>query len=158
MQSRTPTSRPPKLDIDLNTTFRSALLQGREQVGNVIPWVSVKTSAQSLLVKVVGNQTDAAPENEETVQNSHPHVVLNLLAREGTAVAHEINEADSDTAVDVEDQVVLLGGGDSLDGNGVIQQLGAGEVLLGVLLDKLDTEVRVVTGLDSVPDTRNYCR
>lgn len=115
--------------------------------------MTVQTSAETLLVEVVGNQTDATAQDEETVEDTHLHVVLNLLAGEGTAVAHEINEADSNAAVDVQDEVVLLRGGDSLDSNGVVEKLGAGEVLLDELLDQLNTEVRVVAGLDTVTDT-----
>lgn len=115
--------------------------------------MAVKTGAQALLVKVVGNETDGATEHEQTVEDAHAHVVLALLGGEGTAVAEEVNKADSDTAVDVEDQVVLLGGGDGLNGDSVIEQLGAGEVLLDELLDELDTEIGVVAGLDLVANT-----
>lgn len=115
--------------------------------------MAVETSAQALLVEVVGNETDGAAEHEQTVEDTHAHVVLALLRGEGTAVAEKVNEADSDTAVDVEDQVVLLRGGDGLNGNSVVEQLGAGEVLLDELLDELDTEIRVVAGLDTVTNT-----
>jgi hypothetical protein len=115
--------------------------------------VAVETSAQALLIKVVGNETDGATEHEQTVEDTHAHVVLTLLGGEGTAVAEEVNKADGDTAVDVEDQVVLLGGGDGLNGDSVVEQLGAGEVLLDELLDELDTEIGVVAGLDLVANT-----
>ena len=120
--------------------------------------MSVETSAQALLIEVVGNQTDTATQNEETVKDTHLHVVLNFLWRESTGVAHEVDEADSNATVDVEDEVVLLRGGDGLNSDGVVEQLGAGEVLLGELLDQLDTKIGVVTGLDTVTDTRNYAR
>ena len=142
-----------KSHVDLDTALGAALLEGGQKVGDVVPGVTVQTGAQALLVEVVGNQTDAAAQNEQTVEDTHTHVVLDLLAGEGTAVAEQVNEADSDAAVDVEDQVVLLGGGNSLDGNGVVEQLGAGEVLLNELLDELDTQIRVVAGLDLVANT-----
>jgi hypothetical protein len=145
-----------KLYVDLNTALRATLLEGREKVCDVVPRMSVEASAQPLLVEVVGNQTHATSEDEETVQNTHLHVVLSLLSGESTAVAHEIHEANSNATVDVEDEVVLLGGGDSLDGDGVVEQLGAREVLLDVLLDEFDTEIRVVAGLDTVTDTGNW--
>lgn len=117
----------------------------------------VQAGAQSLLVEVVRNQTDAAAQDEQTVENAHPHVVLDFLGREGTAVAHQIYEADGNAAVNVEDEVVLLRRGHRLHGNGVVEQLGVGEVLLGILLDQLDTEIRVVARLDAVADSGNYC-
>jgi len=115
--------------------------------------VTVETSAKSLLVEEVGNQTNGATKDEQTVEHTHLEVVLSLLGREGTAVAHEVNEADGDGTVNVEDKVVLLAGGDSLDGNGVVEELGGGEVGLAELLDKGDTEIRVVARLDTVTDT-----
>lgn len=146
---------PRKSNADLDTALGTSLLQGREQIGDVVPGVTVQASTQALLVEVVGNQTDGTAENEETVEDTHLQVVLSLLGAERTTVLNHINEADSDTAVDVQDQVVLLGGGDGLDGNGVVEQLGAGEVLLGELLDELDTQIGVVTGLDLVANTGN---
>lgn len=146
-------SRKTKLNADLDTALGTTLLQAGQEVGDVVPRVTVQTSAETLLVEVVGNQTDATAQDEETVEDTHLHVVLNLLAGEGTAVAHEVDEADSNATVNVQDEVVLLGGGDSLDSNGVVEQLGAGEVLLDKLLDQLNTEVRVVAGLDTVTDT-----
>ena len=113
----------------------------------------VKTSPQPLLVKEVGNQTDRAAEHEQTVKNTHLEVVLSLLIGESTTIADKVNEADSNAAVDIEDKVVLLGCCDALDSQGVVEQLCAGEVLLDVFLNKLDTEIWVVTGLDPVADT-----
>lgn len=142
-----------KSHVDLNTALGTTLLQGGQEVGDVVPGVAVQASAQTLLVEVVGNQTNGATQHEQTVEDTHAHVVLDLLVGEGTAVAEQVNEADSNTAVDVEDQVVLLRGGDSLNSNGVVEQLGAGEVLLDKFLDQLDTEIGVVAGLDLVADT-----
>lgn len=113
----------------------------------------VQTSAQALLVEEVGNQTDRATEHEQTVEDTHLQVVFSLLGRERAAVADKVDKADSNAAVDVEDEVVLLRCCDALDGEGVVEQLAAGEVLLDILLDKLDTEIGVVAGLDPVADT-----
>lgn len=144
-----------RLDANFDTALRTrgTLLDGGQQVGDVVPRVSVQTSAESLLVEVVGNETDAASKDEQTVQDTHAEIVLSLLSGESTAVAHQVDEADSHTTVDVEDQVVLLRSSDRLDSNGIVEQLVAGEVLQDELLDQLDTQVRVVTGLDLVADT-----
>jgi len=101
----------------------------------------------------MGNQTDTSAENEETVENTHLQVVFSLLVGEGTAVANQVNEADSNATVNVENQVVLLGCCHRLDSERVVEELGAGEVLLDVLLDKLDTEIGVVARLDPVANT-----
>ena len=101
----------------------------------------------------MGNQTDASAEHEQTVENTHLEVVLGLFGGERSAVAHKVNEADSDAAVNVENEVVLLGRRHRLDGESIIEQLGVGEVLLDVLLDELDTEIGVVTRLDPVTNT-----
>lgn len=115
--------------------------------------LTVETRPQPLLVEEVGNQTNAAAEHEQTVEDTHLEVVLGLLGSERSAVAEQVDKADSNATVDVENQVVLLGGGDGLDGNGVVEQLVVGEVLLHVLLDELDTEIGVVPRLDPVADT-----
>ena len=115
--------------------------------------MTVKTSAQSLLVEEVGNQTNGATEDEQTVEDTHLEVVLCLFRGESAAVAEEIDEADGDAAVDVEDEVVLLGGGDGLDGEGVVEEFCRGEVLLDEFLDELDAEIGVVAGLDAVTNT-----
>ena len=115
--------------------------------------MSVQSGPQPLLVKEMGNQTDTAAKNEQSVEDTHLQVVFSLFRSESTSAAHEVNEADGDGTVDVEDEVVLLAGGDGLDGDGVVEELGRGEVGLAELLDERDTEIGVVAGLDPVADT-----
>lgn len=145
------------LEADLNTTFGtwSSLGDVGEEVGDVVPRVTVQASAESLLVKVVSNKTNATSEDEETVQDTHSEVVLGLFSGESTRVAEQVDEANSNTPVNVEDKVVLLGGCDGLNSNGVVEELVGGEVLGHVLLDQLDTEIGVVTRLDFVTNTGN---
>lgn len=107
--------------------------------------MSVQAGPQPLLVEVMRDETDTPAEHEETVEDTHAEVVFGLLGAKGTAVAEEIDEADGNAAVDVEDEVVLLGRGHRLDGDGVVEHLAAGEALLDELFDKLDTEIRVGT-------------
>lgn len=115
--------------------------------------MAVETSSQTLLIEVMGNKTDAAAENEETVEDTHLEVVLSLLRGESTAVAEKIDEANGDAAVDVQDQVVLLGSGDGLDSESVVEELVAGELGENVLLDQLNTQIGVVSRLDTVTNT-----
>jgi hypothetical protein len=148
------------LNADLDTALRTRSTLGHvgEQVGNVVPWVTVQASAESLLVEVVGNKTNATSEHEKSVEDTHLQVVLSLFSGESTRVAEEVNKGDSDTSVNVKNEVVLLGSCDSLDSNGVIQELVCGEVLGHVFLNQLDTEIRVVTRLDLVANTGNCLR
>ncbi len=67
----------------------------------------------------------------------------------------QINETDGNTAVDVEDEIRLLAGGDLLHLEGVLQQRGLREVLQGELLDERDPLVRVVDRLDAVADAHD---
>ena len=62
-------------------------------------------------------------------------------------MSKQIHEANRDTAVHVEDEVLLLLGGDLLDGPSVVQQRGAGEVFLGELGHQDHSLVRVVQTL-----------
>jgi hypothetical protein len=145
------------LEADLDTTFGtwSSLGDVGEEVGDVVPRVTVQASAESLLVKVVSNKTNATSEDEETVQDTHSEVVLGLFSGESTRVAEQVDEANSNTSVNVEDKVILLGGCDGLNSNGVVEELVGGEVLCHVFLNQLDTEIGVVTRLDFVTNTGN---
>jgi hypothetical protein len=145
------------LQADLNSALvtRSTLAQGWEQVSDVVPRMAVKTGAQSLLVEVVSNQTDAAAEDEKTVEDTHVEVVLGLLGGEGAAVAEQVDEAHRNTAIHVEDQVVFLGGGDGFDSDGIVEEFMGGEVLHDELFDELDPEIGIGTRLDTVTDTGN---
>jgi hypothetical protein len=115
--------------------------------------MSVQASAKSLLVEVMGNQTNASAQNEQTVQNTHLQVIFSLLCAECSAVAHQVDEADSHGTINVQDQVVLLGCGDGLNSKSIIEHLAAGETLLDELLDKLNSEIGVVSRLDLVANT-----
>eukprot|EP00128_Syssomonas_multiformis_P007856 Colp12_sorted_trinity150504_noHs@35 len=126
-----------------------------EDVGNVVPGVAVQTLLESLLVEVVADETDGAAQNEEAVKSTNINVLLALLRREGSAVTEEIHKHDTDRAVNVQDQVGLLGGCHLLNFKGEVEQRSGGEVLLGVLLDDLNTEIGVVQGLDSVTDAED---
>ena len=95
----------------------------------------VQTGPQTLLVKVMRDQTDTPTEHEQAVKDAHVHVVLGFLGAKGTAIPHQIDKADGDAAVHVENEVVLLRRGDGLDGNGVVEHLAARKVLLDELFD-----------------------
>ncbi len=115
----------------------------------------IQAGPQPLLIEIMGDETDAAAQDEETVEDAHVEVVLGLLGREGAAVAHEVDEADGDAAVDVEDEVVLLRRRHRLHRDGVLQHLAAREALLHEFLDQLHAQVRVVARFDFVPDSGN---
>jgi len=51
---------------------------------------------------------------------------------------------------------ILLRGSNLLDSEGVIEQAVAREVLTNVLLDQLDTQIRVVDALDLVANAADY--
>jgi len=108
------------LYLDTALVTRLVLVEGWEEVGDVVPGVAVEASAQSLLVEEMGNQTNGATEHEQTVEHTHLEVVLGLFLRESATVSEQVDEADGDAAVDVEDQVVLLTRRDGLDGDGVV--------------------------------------
>ena len=89
-------------------------------------------------------------------QKTYLDVLVSLLGGERAAVAEQVDEADGDAAIDVEDERVLLRRGDLLDSERVVEQAVAREVLAHVLLDELDTEIRVVHALDLVANTADY--
>ena len=123
---------------------------------DVVSGVAVQRCTETLLVEMVADEADAAPEDEQTVESSNSNVLVCLVSAEGTAVSQEIDEADSNAAIDVENEGVLLGGGDLLDSKSIVEQRVAGEILVNVVLNKLDTQIRVVDTLDLVSNTADY--
>lgn len=146
----------PLLHANLDTTLSTrcaALAELGEEVGNIIPRMPVQSSAQSLLIQVMRNQTDRSSENEETVENTVVEVILGFLRVEGAAVAEKVDKADGDAAVNIQDQAVFLGGCDGFDSERVIEEFGAREMFLAELFDESDTQIRVVSGLDAMANT-----
>ena len=115
----------------------------------------VKTCPQPLLIQVMRNETDRASEHEQPVEDTVLEIVFRLFCAESAAVAEQIDEAHGDAAVDVQDEVVLLRGCDGFDGDGVVEELGGGEVLLAELFDEGDTEIGVVARFDTVANARD---
>lgn len=71
---------------------------------------------------------------------------------QSTGIAQEIDETNGDTAIDVEDERILLRRGDVFDGESVIQSRRSREMLLYKLLDEFDSEIRVRFRFDLVTD------
>jgi hypothetical protein len=120
---------------------------------DIVRRVTVQRGAEPLLVEMVTNEPNAPPKHKQAVQSTDLDVLIRLLGSERARVPQEVDEADSNAPVDVEDEGILLGGGDLLDGEGVVEEGVRGEVLADVLLDELDTEIGVVDALDLVADT-----
>ena len=102
------------------------------------------------------NETNRTAEHEQAVQHAVLEVIFCLFSAESATVAKQVDETDGDAAVNVEDEVVLLGGGDGLDGDGVVEQFGVWEVLLNELFHELYAEIGIVAGLDAMANTRDY--
>lgn len=89
---------------------------------DVVRRVTVQRSAETLLVKMVTDETDATSENEETIEGTdlkdtsvgittipsnetNLDVLLSLLGGEGTAIPEKINEADGDATINIQDEL-----------------------------------------------------
>jgi hypothetical protein len=70
--------------------------------------MSVQGSAETFLIKVMANETDAATENEETVERSNLDIFLRLLRGKGTAITKQIDEANGDASIDIENELFVL--------------------------------------------------
>lgn len=105
--------------------------------------MTVQSRAQPLLIQEMSNKPDATTENKQAVQHTHVEIVFGFLAREGATVAQEVDKTDGDAAVNIEDQIVFLGRGDSLYGNGVVEQAVGGKVLLNEFFDQLNPKIWV---------------
>jgi len=67
--------------------------------------MTVERCLQPLLVKMVTNEADAATKNEQTVKSTDLDVLVSLLRGKGTAITEQVNEADSNAAIDVQDKL-----------------------------------------------------
>jgi len=54
---------------------------------------------------MVTNEADAATKNEQTVKSTDLDVLVSLLRGKGTAITEQVNEADSNAAIDVQDKL-----------------------------------------------------
>jgi hypothetical protein len=90
------------------------------------------------------NEANAAAEDKQTVDGTHINVFLCLLPGEAARVAEHVNKRHGDHSVHVQNQVGLLGGGDFLHLEGVVQQGGGAEVFQHKFLDDLNSHVWVV--------------
>ena len=72
---------------------------------DVVCGVAVQRCTQALLVEVVADEANGATEDEEAVQGADLDVLVRLLGREGAGVAQQVDEADGDAAIDVEDEL-----------------------------------------------------
>ena len=54
---------------------------------------------------MVTNETNATTENEQPVERPNLDVLVRLFGGEGAAVPEEIDKADGDAAVDVQDEL-----------------------------------------------------
>jgi len=120
---------------------------------DIVRGVSVQGLLEQLLVEEVTDETGRSSENEQTVESSTLQVVGSLLLGESTGSLQQVAERDGNGTIDVQDQRVLLGAGDRLDAEGIVEGRGGREVLLDIVDDEDDSQVRVGLGLDLVSDT-----
>ena len=69
--------------------------------------MTVQRRAEPLLVKMVTNETNATTKNKQPIERPNFDVLVRLFRGEGAAVPEEIDKADSDAAVDVQDELWL---------------------------------------------------
>mmetsp|Transcript_29203 Transcript_29203/g.89337 ORF Transcript_29203/g.89337 Transcript_29203/m.89337 type:complete len:334 (-) Transcript_29203:2531-3532(-) len=145
-QQGTPTTRRRKKEDRLDVAG---------DVGDVVPGVAVEGLLEALLVDVMADEADGAAEDEEAVEDAVGDEFVGFFEGEGAAVSEEVDEADGDAAVHVEDEVGALLRGDLFDGEGEVESGRLGEVLLGELLDDDDAHVRIFEGFDAVADAHD---
>lgn len=68
------------VDFHSNNLIVNVVLFG-QNVRDVIPWVSVETLLQALLIHVVSNEANATAENEERIDCANVDVLLSFLTK-----------------------------------------------------------------------------
>ena len=89
------------MDLCDDTRFHHILHRDED----IVSRVAVERCAQPLLVKMVANETDATAKNKETVEGSNLDVLVSFLASERATITEQIDEADGNATIDVEDEL-----------------------------------------------------
>lgn len=85
---------------------------------------------ETLLVQEVADEPRGAAQDKEGVQTPNIDVLIGLGGRESTALAQQIDKADCNAPVHVQNQVGLLRGGQRLHLQGKVQQWCGREVFV----------------------------
>jgi len=91
-------------------------------------------------------------ETNAPTRGTNLDVLIRFLASESAAIAQQIHEANCNATINVENKSILLGSC-HLHGKSIVKETKAQEVLPYILLDELDTQIRVIHALYLVSDT-----
>merc|ERR1712217_633754 len=124
-------------------------------VRDVIPRVAVKRLLQPQLVKVVADETNGAAQHEQAIEAPEGHQVITLFTTERAAGADHVHKGHGDAPVHIQNQVCTLARRQLLHLQSKVQNRGALEVRLRILLDEDHALVWVSERLDAVPDAHD---
>lgn len=135
------------------------------------------STKRPLSVPICVCDTELATLLPHGAQATYLDVLVSLFWRESTTIAEQVDEADGNTAIDVEDELVVLISNRNmaeknktktnrillrcrhlLDRERIIKQAVTGEVLVHILLHELNSEIRVVDALDLVANAGDCTR
>mmetsp|Transcript_75013 Transcript_75013/g.117377 ORF Transcript_75013/g.117377 Transcript_75013/m.117377 type:complete len:152 (-) Transcript_75013:2906-3361(-) len=77
-------------------------------VGDIIPRMSVQRLLQALLIQVMPDETSRARQHEETIQATMIDQLIDLFVFEGAATPKHVDEATSNAAIDIQDEICFL--------------------------------------------------
>ena len=118
--------------------------------------MTVEWCAQAFLIEMVTNEANATSKDEQAVQAPDPNILVGFFPGKCTGISEQVDKADGNATVDVQDERILLRCRHLLDGECVIEKGVAREVLLHVLLDQLDSKIRIIHRLDLVANTTDW--
>ena len=91
--------------ISMHTAQHSWLRHIRHVDEDIVRRVTVKRCTQAFLVQMVTNETDATSKNEQAIQCTNLDIFFSFLACERPTITEKIDEADSNTSVNVKDEL-----------------------------------------------------
>src|SRR5271170_7371965 len=100
---------------------------------------NVRCRGVRLLIQMMANQSNTSTQDKQSIQSSHLEILFRLLSRKSTAIPQQIHKTDSNTSIDIQNEIVLLAGSNSFDGKSVIEEFSRWEGIVNVLLDQFDT-------------------
>ena len=89
----------------MHLTQHPRLANIRHVDDDIVSRMTVQRCPQPLLVEMVSNESDAPAEDEQAVEGTDPDVLVGLFGCEGARVTEEVDEADSNATVDVQDEL-----------------------------------------------------
>ena len=88
--------------------FRTLRLTVVSEITNIIPWVTVESLFESILVEVVSNESNAPTQNEQSIEAAIFDHFIGFMMSEGATAPQHIHEAHRNCTINIQNQICFL--------------------------------------------------